>query len=132
MRFKKREFLTLVFLLLLLLAVPMLCSADEGAPLKPTFTHIKDMHKHPWFFEVLASSFVGWLIGQVKGFSSTKDWLAKYWPRTPLLVVFLLDLFVFVAVGAYFGTGIYNPENFLAALGAGLSWPIGLGSLATK
>ena len=132
MSVRKRDLFIFLFLLVLLCALSVLCIAQDAAPPKPTFTHIKDMHNHPWFWEVLASSFVGWLIGQVKGFTSTKDWLAKYWPKTPLLVVFLLDLFVFVAVGAYFGTGIYNPENFLAALGAGLSWPIGLGSLATK
>ena len=90
------------------------------------------MHHHPWFVEVLASSAVGWVIGLVKGFSGTKDWLVSYWPTAPPALVFVLDLIVFVGVGAYFGTGIYNPANFLAAMGAGLTWPIGLGSLVTK
>ncbi len=117
----------LVFLFVII--VPMICFAD---PPSENSVHLKDMHNHPWFWEVLVAAAVGWVIGKVKGFSGTADWIAKYWPNTPLLVVFILDLFVFVGVGAYFGTGIYNPTNFLAALGAGLSWPIGLGSIVTK
>lgn|SRR5262249_2989750 len=121
-----------VFLLVLLaiaLAAPPLCFAE---PTDETARHLKDMHHHPWFLEVLAASVTGWVIGLVKGFSGTKDWLAGYWPNPPRVLVFALDLIVFVGVGAYFGTGIYNPANFLAAVGAGLTWPIGLGSLATK
>ena len=90
------------------------------------------MHSHPWFWEVLAASLVGWVLGKVKGFSSSKDWLEGYWPNPPLPVIFILDFIIFVIVGAYFGTGIYNPATFIAAIGAGLSWPVGLGALATK
>ncbi|MBI1924298.1 hypothetical protein HYR99_08605 [Candidatus Poribacteria bacterium] len=92
---------------------------------------LKNMHKHPWFWEVMVASVIGWVLGMVKEFSTSKDWLNKYWPNSPHLVVFFLDLIIFVCVGAYFGTGIYTPVNFVEALAAGLSWPIGLGALAT-
>ena len=90
------------------------------------------MHLQPWFWEVLAASVVGWVVGMVKGFAGTRDWLSHYWTNSPKAVTFVLDLGVFVFVGAYFGTGIYMPTNFQAALAAGLSWPIGLGALATR
>jgi hypothetical protein len=93
--------------------------------------HLNHMHRQPWFLEVLVSSLVGWVVGMVKGFAGTRDWLARYWTNSPKVVTFVLDFLVFVFVGAYFGTGIYNPTNFQAALAAGLSWPIGLGALAT-
>jgi hypothetical protein len=116
-------------ILVAVIVLPTMVLADSAAG---PGLHLKDMHHHPWFPEVLASSAVGWVIGLVKGFSGTREWLARYWPNTPLAVVFIMDLIVFVGVGAYFGTGIYNPANFLAAMGAGLTWPIGLGSLVTK
>jgi hypothetical protein len=94
--------------------------------------HFGNMHQHPWFWDVVGASAIGWVIGIVKGFSGSKEWLDRYWPRAPLLVVWMLDFLVFVVVGGYLGTGIYNPMTFLAALSAGLSWPIGLGALATK
>ena len=94
--------------------------------------HLRDMHTHPWFWEVLASALVGWILGMVKGFSGTKDWLEKYWTRPPTYLVFLGDVLVFVFVGAYFGTAIYNPDKFLEALAAGLTWPIAVGALSTK
>ena len=94
--------------------------------------HLLTMHTHPWFWDVMGASVVGWVVGIVKGFSGAKDWLERYWANPPRIVVWLLDLVIFVVVGAYFGTGIYNPTTFIAAIAAGLSWPIGLGSLATK
>ena len=90
------------------------------------------MHQHPWFFEVMASSVVGWVLGTIKGFSSTADWLARYVPSKPIVLVFCLDVIVFVIVGGYFGTGIFQPHDFVSALGAGLSWPIGFGALANR
>jgi len=90
------------------------------------------MPYHEYFPEVLAASVVGWIVGLVKGFDTSKNWLKAYWPTAPLFILFVLDLFIFVVVGGFFGTGIYNPQNFLAALAAGLSWPVGLGALTTK
>jgi len=90
------------------------------------------MYKHPYFFEVMAASLFGWVLGMVKGFSGAKDWLEHYWPNSPRIIVFVLDLVVFVVCGAYIGTGIYNPASFEAALGAGLTWPVGFGALATR
>lgn len=94
--------------------------------------HLANMHTHPWFWDVTAASVIGWVIGIVKGFSGSKDWLENYWQNPKPLAIWLLDLIVFVVVGGYIGTGIYNPGTYQAAIAAGLSWPIGLGSLATK
>jgi len=89
------------------------------------------MHQDPWFYTVAAASFCGWILGAVKGFSTSADWLKRYTPHPPIIAVFVADLIVFVVAGAYFGTGIYNPTNFVSAIAAGLTWPIGLGALAT-
>lgn len=81
----------------------------------------------------MAASVVGWILGLVKGFSGTRDWIGKYVSSEPKpLLLFLADLVVFVLVGAYFGTGIFRPADFLQAMAAGLTWPISLGALATK
>lgn len=101
-------------------------------PSKDIVYHIANMHEHPYFWDVVVASVIGWLIGMVKGFSGSKDWLEKYWPRPPLVVIFLLDLVIFVCVGGYIGTGIYNPLTIVAAFAAGISWPVGLGALVTK
>jgi hypothetical protein len=106
--------------------------ATQSPAPEHTARHVTEMHKHPWFWDVLIASIVGWVLGVVKGFTGSADWLKNYWPKVPVLVIFALDLVMFVIVGAYFGTGIYNPENVLEALAAGLSWPIGFGSLATR
>ena len=90
------------------------------------------MFHHEWFPDVLVASAVGWILGMVRGFAGTRDWIERYWAKSPRSVSFVLDLLIFVFVGAYFGTGIYNPQNFVAAIAAGLSWPIGLAALATK
>jgi len=94
--------------------------------------HLANMHTHPWFWDVTAASVIGWVIGIVKGFSGSKDWLENYWQNPNPFAIWLLDLVIFVVVGGYIGTGIYNPTTYQAAIAAGLSWPIGLGSLATK
>jgi len=94
--------------------------------------HLHNMHKHPWFLEVMASSVVGWVLGLVKGFSGTKDWVEQYWTTPPKSLLFVADLVVFVVVGAYFGTGLFKPNEFLQALAAGITWPVGLGALASK
>ncbi|MBV9555428.1 MAG: hypothetical protein JO032_21830 [Alphaproteobacteria bacterium] len=99
---------------------------------EPPQYHLVNMHTHPWFWDVTAASVIGWVIGMVKGFSGTKDWLGSYWKNPNPFAIWLLDLIVFVVVGGYVGTGIYNPTTYQAAIAAGLSWPIGLGSLATK
>ena len=123
-----RKLLLMVFVLILF--APILCAAQDnrGDP----GPHLFDMPHHQYFPEVLAASVVGWIVGLVKGFDTSKNWLKTYWPSAPLIILFILDLFIFVVVGGYFGTGIYNPQNFLAALAAGLSWPVGLGALTTK
>jgi len=90
------------------------------------------MWKQPYFPEVMVASIFGWVLGQVKGFSGAKDWLERYWPNSPKPVLFVLDLTIFVVCGAFFGTGIYNPDSLQAALAAGVSWPVGLGALTTK
>jgi hypothetical protein len=41
--------------------------------------------------------------------------------RTPKPGIFVLDLIIFVVVGAFLGTGIYNPDSLQAALAAGVS-----------
>jgi hypothetical protein len=105
-------------------------SAADTAP-DPERLHIESMHKHAWFLTVAIASLAGWVLGAVKGFSTSADWMKKYWKSPPALAVFICDLFIFVVVGAYFGTGIYDPTSFVSALAAGLSWPLGLGALAT-
>ena len=93
---------------------------------------IQLMHQDPWFITVAAASMAGWILGAVKGFSTSADWLRKYIAKPPVLLVFFSDLFLFVVAGAYLGTGIYTPTNFVSAIAAGLTWPIGLGALATS
>jgi hypothetical protein len=78
------------------------------------------------------ASLIGWVLGMVKGFDSSKDWLAKYMKRVPSSLLFFVDLVIFVVVGAYVGTGLSQPATFSAALAAGLTWPVALGALASK
>jgi hypothetical protein len=124
----KRLLLGVTFILII--AATVFSQTLDNAPGRQY--HIQEMYKHPWFWDVLAASAGGWVLGLVKGFSGVKDWIASYWPSAPLAVVFVLDLIVFVVVGAFVGTGIYNPSNLIAALAAGITWPVGLGSLTTK
>jgi len=90
------------------------------------------MHKAPFFWTVMFASVVGWILGIVKGFDGSRDWLARYWPTAPKPILFGLDFFIFVIVGAYVGTGLYQPAAFPAAIAAGVSWPVGLGALVSK
>lgn len=90
------------------------------------------IHQQAFFFDVMMASIIGWIIGITKGFSSSRQWLSNYLKNTPVVVVFILDLLIFVVVGAYVGTGVYQPTNFVAALGAGITWPVALGTLASK
>jgi hypothetical protein len=98
----------------------------------PPGSHLIGMWKQPYFLEVLFASVFGWVLGMVKGFSGSQDWLTKYFPNRPRIVNFLLDLLIFVVCGAFIGTGIYHPDSLQAAIAAGLSWPVGLGALVTK
>lgn len=99
----------------------------------PTLSYtIQNMHTHPWFWTVALSSAIGWILGIIKGFSTSSDWLKRYMAQPHPLLIFLVDLFVFVIIGAYVGTGIYNPTSFIAALAAGLTWPIGVAGLSTR
>ena len=93
--------------------------------------HIYEMHQHTWFVEVLVASVLGWVIGTVKGFSGTKEWMAGYWSSPPGLLIFMLDFAVFVGAGAYLGTAIYDPATLAAAFAAGVSWPLALGGITT-
>lgn len=93
---------------------------------------IQDIHTHPFFLTVFAASLVGWVTGMTKGFNGTKDWLMRYWSAPPAWITFILDLFVFGVVGAYFGTGLFNPSSFQAASTAGFLWPIALQALTSK
>ena len=93
---------------------------------------LRTIHQQPFFIEVMMASIIGWILGITKGFSTSRDWLSNYLQTTPIWVTFIVDLFIFVVVGAYIGTGLYQPNNFVAALGAGITWPIALGALATK
>lgn len=91
-----------------------------------------NMHEHPWFYVVLGASTVGWLLGTVKGFHSSAGWVGQYWAGPPKALVFLVDLVVFVGIGGYFGTGIFDPSSFPEAVAAGLCWPVGFGALARR
>lgn len=90
------------------------------------------IHQQPFFFEVMMASIIGWIVGITKGFSTSRSWFTTYLKDAPVLAIFGLDLLIFVVVGAYVGTGVYQPSNFVAALGAGITWPLALGTLASK
>jgi hypothetical protein len=110
------------------------CSMAElawGESEAPTYSAV-NIYKHPWFWDVMVASAAGWFLGLLKGLSTTKEWFDKYWPTAAKVIIFLADLLVFICAGAYFGTGIYNPDKFVAAVAAGLSWPLALGALNTK
>jgi hypothetical protein len=104
--------------LVLFTAVLSYCQSTSIAPNVP---EILSMHHQPFFWDVMGASVVGWVLGMVKGFSGSKNWLDHYWTNAPKPVLFILDLLVFVLCGAYVGTGIYHPDSFVAALGAGLT-----------
>jgi len=91
--------------------------------------HVWNLHRHPWFWEVLASAVMGWLLSIVKGFAGTEGFYNHYFSNTPNGVIMLSDLICLVVAGAYFGTAIYNPQNVVAAIAAGLNWPVGLNAL---
>jgi hypothetical protein len=121
----------------LLLAIQSLCFAQApdahgSRDAKDIVYHIGNMHQQPFFWEVVFASLVGWLLSMVKGFSGSKDWLEKYMSAPPKLLIFTGDLIIFVIVGGYVGTGVYNPSTIVAAFAAGISWPVGLGALTTK
>lgn len=94
--------------------------------------HIKNMVNHPWFWEVTAASGIGWFLGTLKGFSGSKEWLARYNIEAPKVLVLVIDFAVFVGVGGFVGIAIYDPTTLQAAMAAGVSWPLGLGALTTK
>jgi hypothetical protein len=104
---------------------------DNSTPDKQPMD-IPNIHKQPFFWTVMVASLLGWVLGMVKGFDGSKDWLTKYWSAAPKPCLFGIDLLIFVIVGAYVGTGLYQPATFTAALGAGLSWPVALGALVSK
>lgn len=102
--------------------------AGNGDPLR-----LRNLHKQPYFFDVVFGSVAGWVLGMIKGFNSTADWLRRYIRKEPPRYLILgLDFIVFVAMGGYIGTGIYDPDTFVEALAAGSTWPVAFGALATK
>jgi hypothetical protein len=107
--------------------------SEEGANVayKSVYT-IGTMHNHPQFYTVCGASIAGWILGNVKGFSSSADWFKRYWPTPHPIIVLVADFLVFAVAGAYIGTGIYDPTNFVAAVAAGLTWPIGFAALTTR
>lgn len=121
------KFFTFVVMTIALTTSPAIAQDDGSNSLT-----IGNIHNHTFFWTVLASSIVGWVLGMTKGFSTSRDWLQKYWKTPHILAVLLMDALIFIVVGAYIGTGIYNPATFVAALAAGITWPVGLGALTTK
>jgi hypothetical protein len=125
-----------VFVVTILFIIPSSVGAVSTRSTQPIgesgLLTIDNIHEHTFFWTVMAASVVGWVLGMTKGFSTSSDWLEKYWASPPIYAVLLLDALIFVVVGAYVGTGIYNPATFVAALAAGITWPIGLGALTTK
>jgi hypothetical protein len=95
-------------------------------------SHIRDMVNDPWFWDVTAASGLGWFMGTLKGFSGSKEWLARYDIKAPKWLVLIVDCIVYVGVGGFVGIAIYNPQTLHAAMAAGVSWPLGLGALTTK
>jgi hypothetical protein len=93
---------------------------------------IQDIHTQPFFYTVLAASLMGWVFGMTRGFHGTRDWLARYWSTPPPWLTFILDLLIFGVVGAYMGTGLFDPSSFQAAVTAGFMWPIALQALISK
>src|SRR5688500_9234430 len=91
-----------------------------------------NLHEHPHFWTVMIVSLAGWVTGMAKGFSTSKEWLLQYFPTAPRVAIFVFDLIIFVFIGGYFGSGIYDPQNFYAAAAAGFTWPLALGALTTK
>lgn len=121
--------LTNIALVLALIALPVF--ADTGSATSDAPLTLWTIHQHPNFYAVMLASMVGWILGITKGFSSSRDWLGNYVENSHWLVVFVLDAVLFVLVGAYIGTGIYEPTSIVAALGAGITWPVALGALAS-
>jgi hypothetical protein len=103
-----------------------------NTPITKPPVDIPNIHQQPFFWTVMMASLLGWVLGMVKGFEGSKDWLSKYWPSSPKPLLFAIDFLIFVVFGAYIGVGLYQPANFTAALGAGLAWPVGLGALVSK
>jgi hypothetical protein len=136
MLLRKKTLTSLPLIMFFTLAAWRLCFAQTPTPtpapagLIPVV--IQETFKQPLFPVVFLGSLIGWMVGKVKGFVSAKEWLDRYWPGAPLPVIFLLDLFIFAFVGSFLGTLIYSPTSALEALAAGVSWPVGLGGLATK
>src|SRR5271166_6662461 len=69
----------------------------QGAPGPPASSNLKieTMHKQPFFLTVLFASAGGWVLGLVKGFSTSKNWLEGIGLPSPPLLVFFLDIFIF-------------------------------------
>lgn len=130
----KKTLTSLLLVLFFTVIAYRLCFAQTPTPtpMSPPPSSPRDILAHTWIWVVLAGSSVGWVVGKVKGFVSSKEWLHRYWPNAPLGIIFLLDVTIFIFVGSFLGTLIYNPASASEALAAGVSWPVGLGALATK
>ena len=63
------------FVFLLLTATAAI--ADDSMK-DPMVYSISNMYKQPWFFDVMCAAAIGWVLGLVKGYNGTRNWLAQY------------------------------------------------------
>ena len=105
-------------------------------PLAAAFGHepqnlsLVGMYQHERFVEVIIGGGIGWILGAVKGLSSSADWLGRYGFKPNLKFLFPVDALLFIGAGGFLGTAIFDPTSLTAALSAGVLWPIALGAVA--
>jgi hypothetical protein len=111
------------------IAVALDSAFAETTPPSTAADDIFNLHHHRFFWWVMLGSVGGWVLGYSKGFTSAADWAKKYFEWLPGFLLFLVDAVVFAGLGAYLGTGIFDPNNIVAALAAGGTWAVGFGAL---
>lgn len=85
----------------------------------------------PAIFTVVGA-LVGWLIGCIKGFKSSADWISSYDLDAHRLIPLFLDSIIYVIVGPIIGIVIHNPASPISGLVAGITWPVMLGGLTAE